>query len=163
MVFECSTCKVWAFCRFRYNVEMCLSWRTRMKLYFLRLICPQWVLPTLRPWQSLWENLFECYIHYYAAVVLNIQLNATCKVTSWCQQLGKRWGNYLYISIQKCPVYVDKFRASPSVSHRIGVKWRLNFFPMVRVGVWKISSQHHCFTVLFKFHYRCGWMPARGG
>ena len=38
--------------------------------------------------------------------------------------LGKRWGNYLYISIQKCPVYADKLRASPSVLHKIGVNWR---------------------------------------
>ena len=28
--------------------------------------------------------------------------------------LGKCWGNYLYISIQKRSVYADKLRASPS-------------------------------------------------
>ena len=37
--------------------------------------------------------------------------------------LGKRWGNYLYISIQKRPVYADKLRASPSVLHKIDVNW----------------------------------------
>ena len=49
--------------------------------------------------------------------------------------LGKRRGNYIYISIQKRPVYADKLRACSSVLHRIGVKCGRIFFPIVRVGV----------------------------
>ena len=37
--------------------------------------------------------------------------------------LGKCWGNYLYISIQKRPVYADKLTMRPTGLHRIGVKW----------------------------------------
>ena len=48
--------------------------------------------------------------------------------------LGKHWGSYLYISIQKRPVYADKLRASSTVSHNIGVKWGRIFFQWLELG-----------------------------